>query len=402
MRAWLAVVTLLFVAACGTAKPAAEEDPLLDAEKDDSFRQPTDHGTILFGQRVVESLDRGSRYHAWSFTLRGDARVALRTSYGGRGTPDTVMYLYRRGAHGWGSAIAKNDDASETSRWSTIDRALGAGVYRVIVKGYTAHEVGRFALTADCSGAGCTMAPPATCLFGDTFGAVGDSGPVRITNRNRFTSPTTPTTLTDLQKTQIIRALHASSYTDVTTIDEAFAAADQNEINLVWIWDENGRRSFVAVEYGAGDNSYGAIFPQDSATPVAEIHDGDLASCTVKAESCLFDGTFTEVRTAGSFVVESQAVLTAASALSATESAQLLAAVRESYADVANVAEAFAAVDEQQVNQYGLRHRGTGRRFTAYEYGAGDNSYGAVFTAATLGRAAAIHDADIYACAVFR
>lgn len=66
------------------------------------------------------------------------------------------------------------------------------------------------------------------------------------------------------------------------------------------------------------------------------------------------------------------------------------------------MAEAFAAVDEQQVNQYGLRHRGTGRRFTAYEYGAGDNSYGAVFTAATLGRAAAIHDGDIYACAVFR
>jgi hypothetical protein len=400
-RSWLPLVAVLSFA-CGTPKAATEEDPLLDAEKDDSFRKPTDHGALLFGQSVTESLDRGARYHAWSFTLPGSASVQIKTSYGGRGTPDTVVYLYRRGETGWGSAIAKNDDAHDDTRWSSLSRALDAGVYRVIVKGYTANEVGRFKLTVDCAGDGCTAAPAPSCLFGETFRDLTDEGLVRVVGRTRFTSPTAPTTLTTLQEAQIIRALHASSHTDVMTIAQAFAAADQNEINLVWIWDGPGDRRFVAVEYGAGDNSYGAYFPVESAEPVAEIHDGDLLECTVKAETCLFADTFPDVRRDGTFVVESTTVLTVASALTAMEEAQLLAAVRESYEDVATVADAFASVDGAQINRIALRHRATGRRFTAFEYGAGDSSCGAIFTAATISRAAEISDGDITNCAAFR
>jgi hypothetical protein len=37
----------------------------------------------------------------------------------------------------------------------------------------------------------------------------------------------------------------------------------------------------VAFKYWAGDNPYGAIFPLDSAAPVALIQDGELNACTV-------------------------------------------------------------------------------------------------------------------------
>lgn len=403
MRALFAFVAVVLVA-CGAPK-APEESPLGDVDaldKDDSFAKPTEHGAIAFGARVVESFDAKAQYHAWTFALSGAGSVAMKTAYGGRGTPDTVVYLYRRAANGrWGGYLAKNDDASATSTWSSLTRALTAGEYRVIVKGYSAREVGRFALTVDCSGAGCAPAAPA-CLFGSTYGELVDStGPVRVTGRTTL-HLADAATLSAIQGAQLVRALHASTHTDVTTVAEAFAAADQGEINYVRVWDEAGSRSFVAVEYGAGDNSYGALFPESSADAVAEIHDGDLLSCMVKAETCLFGPTFHALRTGTAFVVESQKVLTASSTLSALESAQLLAAVRESNSDVATVAEAITAVDEDQVNQVGLRDAATGQRFTAYEYGAGDSSYGAIFVAGTTTRAAAIHDGDHYGCAVFR
>jgi len=407
MRTWLPFVAAAALAACGSPnlndKPSAEENPLFDAEKDDSLRKPTDHGPIAFDKAETAAFDANAQYHAWTFALTGAATVSVKTSFGGRGTPDTVAYLYRRAANGsWGSAIAKNDDADASTRWSSITKALGAGEYRVIVKGYTAREVGRFALTVGCAGAGCAPSTPAACLFGATFGDVlGGAGAVRVTNRNTFTAASA-STLTALQGAQIVRALHASTHTDVTTVDEAFRAADGGEINLVWIWDQAGARSFVAVEYGAGDNSYGAIFPQDSAEPVALIQDGDLNQCTVKAETCLLGNTYYDLRTSDAFVVEAK-VLTASSPLTTLERSQLLAAVRESYAQVQTVAEAFRTVgDGGRINQLQLTDRATSKKLTSYEYSAGDNSYGAIFTAGTTSRAAAIRDGDLYACAVFR
>lgn len=405
MRPWLPFVAAAALAACGAPgpsdKPTAEDSPLLDAEKDDSLRKPTDHGPIAFAQAQTAAFDGTAQYHAWTFALSGAATVSVKTGFGGRGTPDTVAYLYRRAPSGtWGSAIAKNDDADAGTRWSSITKALGAGAYRVIVKGYTAREVGRFALTVGCAGADCAPAT-AACLFGATYGDLDGNSALRVTNRNTLTAASA-STLTVLQGAQIVRALHASTHTDVTTIDEAFRAADGGEITLVWIWDQAGARSFVAVEYGAGDNSYGAIFPQDAAEPVALIQDGDLNQCTVKAETCLLGNTYSDLRTSDAFVVEAK-VLTASSTLTTLERSQLLATVREAYAQVQTVAEAFRTVgDGGRINQLQLTDRTTSKKLTSYEYSAGDNSYGAIFTAGTTTRAAAIHDGDLSSCAVFR
>lgn len=48
---------------------------------------------------------------------------------------DTVRYLHREGATGWGRALTSNDD-SVGSLFSAISRNLVAGQYRVLVKGY--------------------------------------------------------------------------------------------------------------------------------------------------------------------------------------------------------------------------------------------------------------------------
>ena len=80
------------------------------------------------------------------------------------------------------------------------------------------------------------------------------------------------------QAEQIIEAVRQSSH-EPTTVEEAFAAVDQNEINLTELWDASARRAFTAYEYGAGDNSYGAIFAQGTTTIAARIGDGDLYDC---------------------------------------------------------------------------------------------------------------------------
>jgi hypothetical protein len=83
------------------------------------------------------------------------------------------------------------------------------------------------------------------------------------------------------------------------------------------------------------------------------------------------------------------------------DAAQLLSAVQVTYTQAHDVASALSAVDQGEVNRTLLKELATGRLFVAYEYGAGDNSYGAVFEGASTERAVEIHDGDLYECKVF-
>ena len=47
-----------------------------------------------------------------------------------------------------------------------------------------------------------------------------------------------------------------------------------------------------------------------------------------------------------------------------------------------------------------LAHPADGRTFTTVDHGAGDNTYGAIFTDPTADIATAIHDGDFYRCSV--
>ncbi|HJL28772.1 MAG TPA: DVUA0089 family protein, partial [Polyangiaceae bacterium LLY-WYZ-15_(1-7)] len=152
------------------AQPAAKGDeeaaPLMGAL--DSFRSPTLQGELPFGEPAPAAIRDDARFHAWDFALDGAASVRLVTGpVDGGGETDTVVYLYREGPRGWGSTIAKNDDAPGTF-FSDLAVELEAGTYRVLVKGYSRWTRGPFELLGLCEGAGCPGASE------PSLGAEGD------------------------------------------------------------------------------------------------------------------------------------------------------------------------------------------------------------------------------------
>lgn len=114
-------------------------------------------------------------------------------------------------------------------------------------------------------------AAKSTALDAGTFNDFLDQ--VTTTSRADVTSASTVDAL--LTK-QLIAACHQSSYTDVKTLADAFEAVDQGEFVVRQVKDKKTGETYTAVDYGAGDNTYGAIFKTGSSKPVVGIHDGDL------------------------------------------------------------------------------------------------------------------------------
>ena len=281
MKRSLSFLSALLLVACApsssldaTTKGDAEEGAPIDGAFD-SFASPTDRGELTLGEAADGELTRREQYLAWTFTLDADADVTLRTepAAGGRSV-DTVLYLYREGARGWGRYIARNDDAGGTL-FSSISRRLGAGRYRALVKGYDSRVRGPFVLASECAGEGCPT-PPVMCLFGATYRELLAS----TAFEGELSTRVTPgVTVTPERAAQIVRAVQVT-YTDVTDLASALAAVDGDEVNVTVLRHRVSAERFTAIEYGAGDNSYGAILRGESTRVEAEIRDGDLYACT--------------------------------------------------------------------------------------------------------------------------
>ena len=375
------------------------EEELLEEGKDDSIRKPTDHGAIAFDTRTNSALTAEERYHAWTFELSGDASVEMVTSYAvlGQRRTDTVLYLYKEGATGWGSYIARNDDYGNTT-YSKLVRDLGAGRYRVLVKGHSASTLGKFSINVGCDGDGC--GPAATCLFGYTYNDIETNPALQVINTTKI-YPATLDTLSASDQDKLMRAVQQSSHTDVTTPLEAIMRVDQEEVNVTWISEPAAQRMFIAFEYGAGDNSYGAIFERRGDAMVSAIHDGDLYMCTVERETCLLSDDWLAMRSDPAFARTSTKLVTMASQLTTLEGQQALGAFRDSYDDVTTVADGLSRIDGGELGVHTYRHGATGRDLTVVEYGAGDTSVGAIYYAGTTDRAGSINDLSIEACTFF-
>jgi hypothetical protein len=265
---------LIGLVACGYVDPP-ESDPMPSVSALASA-QPLDHGLLAFAAPITLELARKSPQHAFHFVLSDQASVTLRTLADGVAAPvDTVLALYREGAS---RPLATNDDDGR-SRFSRITRTLPAGGYRVLVLGEKRSSEGRFQLVAGCTGAGCPPAEPAQpCLFGDTFYALHSEGLLAVLDEHWIR--TASELASELEGQQLLIAVQQSSHTDVMTVAEALAAVDQNEVRRMRLRDTPSGREYDVFEYGAGDNSYGAIFRADSLLKAATIHDGDLMACT--------------------------------------------------------------------------------------------------------------------------
>lgn len=388
-------------AADGTDK--GDEDAALDTAdalgKDDSFQRPTEHGALALGASADARLTSSARFHAWDLELTGTgtAQVVLTTAQTSSGAEvDTVVYLYRWRGDRWGSYIAKNDDAEEgDTLWSQLDEQLTPGRYRVIVKGYRATTYGRFRLALGCAGEACAPAP-AACAFGTSWGEL-DLQRFAFGAEARLTSPAG---LSELERAQVVRAMQASTHTDVTTAEEAFARADGGELVRVELRDYPAVRLYTAWHYGAGDNLYGAIFDVDGVEPATEIHDGDFYECLVAPASCVF-GTHYDLAAVEGLEVTLEATFDPGSDTTQLIRDQIVAAAQLQLPELTTVGAVFDRVTDHEVRRVDVRHAATGREFSFYTYILGDHRFGAAFDKGTTTIAVRVED-DVFAqCARF-
>jgi hypothetical protein len=96
---------------------------------------------------------------------------------------------------------------------------------------------------------------------------------ISVTSETRFT---TATGIDSTLQKQIIEACHQSTYTDVRTLADAFNTVDQGEFVVRNFTDPANGKKYTAIDYGAGDSTYGAIFEAGKTTVALSIHDGDL------------------------------------------------------------------------------------------------------------------------------
>ena len=133
----------------------------------------------------------------------------------------------------------------------------------------------------------CAIATAAGCAgepAGGALGAIGqaDGGSCGLGDQELARETLTPAAipgLSALERAQIVAAVQESAHTDVTTVEEAFDRVDGHEINRIVLRDEGTHQFYLEVEYGAGDNSYGAIFYWGTAHKAAAIHDGYQEEC---------------------------------------------------------------------------------------------------------------------------
>lgn len=235
-----------------------------DAAKADSFRNPTEHGNLNFGLASSASLTEDHLFHTWTFTLTGDAAVDVPIALG-TANLDTVMYLYRRepGADRWGRYIARNDDAGDSVA-SRITESLGAGEYRVLIKGYKTALRGDFSITPTCDGAGCPgmVACDANSIGDDpTLADECTEALSYALNADRISTDTTHVTLADRCSLPAAARVGVEAYYNYWNgnigWDDAFGwLAEDGPIELEVITSElSSGAFFVGVDVGADESA---------------------------------------------------------------------------------------------------------------------------------------------------
>jgi hypothetical protein len=231
--------------------------------KADSFRNPTEHGELLFGVPQSAALTDDSGFHSWDFELSDDALVSLETLI----SPnlDTVMYLYKWNpdAMSYGRFKFKNDDANANTVASALVKSLDAGRYRVLVKGFKRSLRGSFDVSANCEGPGCAASSCDITTFDGLVASNGDScGELFSAALATQSSGTTNTTVTLDERCSLPAdvALAIESYVEyfggLAVFEDNFnfgSPGDPVDIDVEWTLYENGTK-LVGVD-GGGDEA---------------------------------------------------------------------------------------------------------------------------------------------------
>ena len=169
--------------------------------------------------------------------------------------------------------------------------------------------------------------------------------------------------------------------------------------------DDYGNTTYSKLSKNLGAGMYRALVKGHLATTTGKFKltvncSGD--GCAAPA-SCLFGDTYHDIATNPILEIDLQTKITPATlaTYSAEQKRRLVVAVQQSsHTDVTTPEEALARVDEMEVNLTYVSEPSGRRQFAAYEYGAGDNSYGGIFDNATGALVSSIHDGDLLNCTV--
>lgn len=131
--------------------------------------------------------------------------------------------------------------------------------------------------------AGCAT-EPATGSAGEAEGRVSQAieGPCGVSGDVLSVNTLTPAQirlLTTLEAAQIVLAVQESASTDVTTVEQAFSRVDEQQIRRIILRDSFSGQFFTQFDYGAGGNTFGAIFFDGTIRRAAAIHDGFQEEC---------------------------------------------------------------------------------------------------------------------------
>jgi hypothetical protein len=370
------LVAWLGSSGCGGEDKGLSTEPVFADGKADVGGSVRDKGVLAFGAENARADQFSSdlEFHGYRLAVGPDAVVSLEvTQLGSSRGLDTTLYVYgpRAAAGGYGTrAIAFDDDDG----WGRLSRlrslALPApGDYLVVVGTHNALGRGAYRLLATCQSAACEPRPdPLTGCHPDIAAAI------LACVEDGLADP-------DLDPYR------------VTRLELLEACADAEVVAPAW--------DALCARPGA---------PSSVCTPTyEEFALGHLPLCRRELVgqaldgSCVFGQFYRDLfyRPSGPLVIVSQRVLTALSPLSALEGQQVVEAVRATaHDDVTTPAEAFAVVDGGEIHRLELWDASGRRAFTAYELGAGDNSFGMYFHQGSLVAAARINDGDVYDCQV--
>jgi hypothetical protein len=168
----LTLTSAFVMGGCATDSVGSESSNVTD-----SWSNPTSHGELSFEHTNQAEFDEQQRFHAWDFTLSGEATVDMRTELVSPNL-DSIAYLYKRNPESgnWGDYIAKNDD-HDGQPSSRISKKLDAGEYRLKVRAYKSFQRGQFSVEASCTGEGCPSVSGDVCSQDSEYAMPAETDP---------------------------------------------------------------------------------------------------------------------------------------------------------------------------------------------------------------------------------
>lgn len=374
LRALAAVVIPTLVTAC--ADPADDRGALVLPPGDgkaDAADAVVIKGPLGLGGEASARFTADLEFHGYEIAVRPGARVAIEVARRGTSSKlDTTLYVFgpRTAEGGYGTtAKAFDDDAGwgRQSRLSELELAEG-GAYLVVLGTHDGRGRGDYRLVASCLDAACAPLPaPAAGTCHPAFRAAIDTCVADWLADPDFDPSTTP-------RAELI-AQCADIEPMAGTRDALCAGADAP-----------AELCALSVEALALE-----ALPACRREAIDAYLDG----------ACVFGERYRDLFAGEAIVVIGERVLTKADALGALEAEQIVLAVRATaHDDVETVGEAFAAVDEGRVHHTELWDASNRVAYTAYEVGAGDNSFGMIFAHGTTTPVAHIVDGDLAECRV--